>query len=229
MVLATKDVTLEQVMGGFAPPGEQGTLQMIQPEEPEQKRSFLDRLPRVGRLSQFVLLVGIFLILFVMLSMIYLQQPARQAELERELSLLETILAVPMTQKEELEAEISQIEAETQVAREQFPAPAQAAEIVDTLLGLAEDNDIDVTVTQQARYQWTIGEVEDAIVWPVTTFVVDLKGQVPKFQNFILALDDRLPACQVREVYMLVACVEGEEDTGTVIIDVFHYEGSEEP
>jgi len=229
LVLATKDVTLEQVMRGFAPPGEQRTTQVIQPEEPEQKRGFLDRLPRIGRVSQFALLVGIFLILFVMLSMIYLQQPARQAGLERELSLLETILAVPMTQKEELEAEISQIEAETQVAREQFPAPAQAPEIVDTLLGLAEDNDIDVTVTQQARYQRTIGEAEDAIVWPLTTFVVDLKGQVPKFQNFILALDDRLPACQLREVYMKVADVEGEEDTGTVIIDVFHYEGSEEP
>jgi len=185
---------------------------MIQPEEPRKKGSFLERLPKLGRVSQLVLLVGVFLIISIPLLTFYQQQPARRAELEHELLLLEKILAAPTTQKEELEAEISQIEAETEAATEVFPAPAQVPEITGSLLDLAEDNDIDVLGVREPTWQETIGE---------STFLIDLEGQVPRFQNFILALDSKFHTCQVREVDMLVACEQGEEDTATVIIDVF--------
>ena len=195
---------------------------MIQPEEPGKKGNFLDRLPKLGWLSRLMLLVGIFLIIFVPLLMIYGQQPVTRAGLEHELSLLEKTLAAPVTKKELLEAERSQVEAEMEVAKEQFPAPAQVLEIIESLLELAEDNDIDVLGVTEPTWRETVAEEGDTLGWPVSTFLIDVEGQVPQFQNFILALDNKLHTCQVREVSIEVASVEGEEDTATVVIDVFY-------
>ena len=117
---------------------------MIQPEEPK-KKTLLDRLPKLGRTSQLLLLVGVFLVIFIPLVVIYQHQPMRQAELEHELFLLQTVLAAPETKKETLESEIKQVEAELGEAKEPFYAPDQSPEIIDSLFELAELNGIDMT------------------------------------------------------------------------------------
>lgn len=200
---------------------------MIRPESEEKKKSWLDRLPKLGRASQLILLVGIFLILFIPMWMIYQQQPAKQAQLEQELSNLETILAAPTTKKDILEAEIKQAEAELEAAKAVFLDPNQGPEIIDRLLELAESNDIDVTKTEVSTSQEKITVGENKIEYPMLTFDIDLKGQVPRFQNFLLALDDNFPTCQVKEVKFSITEEEGEEDTASIKIDLFCYEGSE--
>jgi hypothetical protein len=194
---------------------------MIQPETPEKKKGFLDRLPKLGRTSQLVLLIGIFLILFIPLMLINNQQPAKQAALKATLVNLERILAVEETPKDKLEAELGQIEAETEAAKAIFPNTSQSPpEILDSLFELAELNDIYVTQTKVSTSQLkeTIG--------PILTFQIGLKGQVPKFQNFLLALDDKLPTSQITKVTFTIAGEEGEEDTASITIEILCYEGS---
>lgn len=198
---------------------------MITPEQPERKKSLLDRLPKLGRVSQLMLLVGIFLILVIPLGTIYVQQPARQIQLKGALSNLETILALPRTEKEELEAELRQAEAELDAARAVFLSPDQSPEIIDRLLELAESNDIDVTKTQVSVSDEDADEGTSQ--YPVLTFKVDFDGQVPKFQNFLLALDAALLTAEVKEVTFTIAEEEGEEDTATITIDVSCHEGGE--
>ena len=199
---------------------------VIRPEEPDQKESFLDRLPKLGRVSQLMLIIGIFLILVIPLGMVYVQQPARQIQLKGALSNLERILEAPTTEKENLERELRQAEAELEAARAVFLSPDQSPEIIDRLLELAESNDIDVTQTQVS----VAGEEdtgEGASQYPVLTFKIYLEGQVPKFQNLLLALDAALLTSEVKEVTFTIVEEEGEEDTATITIDVSCYEGGD--
>jgi len=44
----------------------------------------------------------------------------------------------------------------------------------------------------------------DTLQFPVLNFDISLKGQVSKFQNFILALNSIFPTSQLKKVYLLV-------------------------
>jgi hypothetical protein len=190
---------------------------MIQPETPEKKKGFLDKLPKLGRVSQLVLLIGGFLIIFIPIWVINQQQPEQQTELRATLVNLDKILAAEETPKAKLEAELAQINAETEAAEAIFPNTSQSPEILDSLFELAELNDIYVTQTKVSTSQpkETIG--------PILTIQIGLKGQVPKFQNFLLALDDKLPTSQIKQLTFTIAVEEGEEDTASITIDILCY------
>ena len=193
---------------------------MIQPETPEKKKSFLDRLPKLGRVSQLVLLVGGFLIIFIPLWVINQQQQEQQTELRATLANLDKVLAVEETPKAKLEAELAQIKADTEVTKAIFRNTSQSPEIIDSLLELAELNDIYVTQTKVSTSQ------PKEAIGPLLTIQLGLKGQVPKFQNFLLALDDKLPTSQIKQLTFTIAGEEGEEDTASITIDISCYEGS---
>jgi hypothetical protein len=57
----------------------------------------------------------------------------------------------------------------------------------------------------------------------VLTFSLGLKGQIPKFQNFLLALDTKLPTSQIKTVKFTVAQTDEEYDTASLAIDVLCY------
>ena len=192
---------------------------MIQPETPEKKKGFLDRLPKLGRASQLVLLIGVFLIIFIPLWMINQQQPERQAQLEATLINLQRITSVEQTPKAKYEAELAQATADSEAAKAAFPLPNQAPEILDSLLALAQQNDIYVTQTAITTSTPT------GSIGPVLTFTLGLKGQIPKFENFLLALDTKLPTSQIKQFTFTVAGVGAEYDTASITIDVLCYGG----
>jgi hypothetical protein len=191
---------------------------MIQPE-PEKKKGFLDRLPKMGRTSQLVLLIGIFLVLLIPLILVGNQQSAKQTELKGTLANLNKILAGEETPKANLEAELAQINAETETTKAIFPSTSQSPAIINSLLELAKRNDIYVTQTKVSTSQ------PKEAIGPILTIQLVLKGQIPKFQNFLLALDDTLPTSQIKQVAFTTAGEEGEEDTASITIDVLCYEG----
>jgi len=193
---------------------------MTQPE-PEKKKDLLDRLPKMGRISQLVLLIGIFLVLLIPLMLINNQQSAKQIELKATLANLEKVLAVEETPKAKLEAELAQINAETEAAKAVFPDTNQSPAIIDSLFELAELNDIYVTQTKVSTTQ------PKEAIGPTLTIQLGLTGQVPRFQNFLLALGDKLPTSQIKQVTFTIAGEEGEEDAASITLDILCYEGSE--
>jgi hypothetical protein len=59
------------------------------------------------------------------------------------------------------------------------------------------------------------------------TISLNLKGQVPKFQNFLLALDTKLPSSQIKQVTFTVAATGEEYDTASLDLDILCYGGSQ--
>ena len=194
---------------------------MIQPETTEKKKGLLERLPRLGRLSQLILLIGAFLIIFIPIWFIDQQQSKKQTELKATLANLDRILAVEETPKAKLEAELAQVTAETEATKALFPNPNQSPAIINSLLELAALNDIYVTQTKVSTSQ-----AKEATGLTLT-IQLGLKGQVPKFQNFLLALDSKLPTSQIKQLNFNIVGEEGEEDTASITIDILCYEGSE--
>jgi len=191
---------------------------MTQPES-GKKKSFLDRLPKMGRVSQLILLIGGFLIIFIPLWLLNQQQPQRQAELETSLTNLQKILSVEQTPKAKFEAELEQDTAEIEAAKAVFPSSKQTPEILDSLRELAELNDIYITQTK------VLTATSSKSIGPVLTITLGLKGQVSKFENFLLALDTKFPTSQIKQLTFAVVGTEEEYDTATLSIDILCYEG----
>jgi hypothetical protein len=207
---------------------------MIQPEPQKEKKGFLQRLPlgrlpKLGRLSQLMLLVGIFLIVFIALWMVHQAQAPKQVDLESRRLILERVLAGSGKQegsKDKLEAQLSSITAETETASAVFYTQDRGPEIMNRLLELAQLYDISVVKTEQSASDQTITIGDNTVTYQVLTFTLDLKGQVAEFQNFLLALESKLPTSEIKEVTITVAEKKGEEDTATVNLDVFCYGSS---
>jgi hypothetical protein len=194
---------------------------MVQQESPEKKKGFLDRLPKLGRVSQLILVIGGFLVIFVPLLLIYQQQPQKQIELKNTLANLQKVLAVAETPKAKYEAELAQATAENDAAMAVFPAPDQSPAVLEILSQLASENDIYVTGTAVSS------STPSGSIGPVLSFSLNLKGQVPKFENFLLALDTKLPTARITSVTFAIASEGKEYDTAAVKIDVLTYAGSQ--
>jgi type II secretory pathway pseudopilin PulG len=192
---------------------------MLEPGQ-EKKKGFLDRLPKLGRISQLVLLIGIFLVIFVPLFVINQQQPERQSQLEATLSNLQKIVTAVQTPKDKFEADLAQATADTEAAKAAFPSSQGSPQILDSLRKLADDNDIYVTATKVST------STPAGSIGMVLTVTLNLKGQVPLFQNFLLGLDTKLPTSQIKQVSFTITGVEGEYDTATVVMDILSYGGS---
>jgi hypothetical protein len=192
---------------------------MIQPDQ-GKKKGFLDRLPKMGRLSQLILVIGVFLIIFVPLWLLNNDQPRKQAELETTLTNLQKILSVEQTPKAEYQAQLDQATAEAETSKSLFPSTKQTPEILDSLRELAELNDIDVTQTKVTT------DTPAKSIGPVLTIQLGLRGQVSKFENFLLALDTKFPTSQVKQLLFTAAGTTSEYDTATVTINILCYEGS---
>jgi len=192
---------------------------MTQPEATEKKKGILDRLPKLGRVSQLILLIGGFLVIFIPLFLINQQQPAKQIVLKNTLDNLQKVLSVAESPKARFESELAQTTAETEAAKAVFPGANQSPEILDILSQLAEQNDIYITQTAVSS------STPKGSIGPILTFSLGLKGQIPKFQNFLLALDTKLPTSQIGNFTFTVAGKGEEYDTASLTINVFSYAG----
>ena len=177
---------------------------MTQPQAPEEKKKGLTgSLPKIGRLSQLILLIGVFLIIFVPLWFLNQQQSGRQAELRTTLTNLTRVLAVESPEAK-LETELAQATATTEAAKATYPTTNQSPEILDSLIELAEQNDLCIYQTKVELYEPQEKDKAKAI-GSMLSIGIALRGQVPKFQNFLLALDDLLPTAQIKEIAFATA------------------------
>ena len=192
---------------------------MMQPQTPEKKKGFLDSLPKLGRVSQLVILIAVFLAVFAGLMLINHQLANKQIQQQKNLALLQRILASGQTPQAKFEADLAQTTAQAEAAEATFPTPDQTPEILDTLLQIAEDNDLYVTRTAVES------ETKKGEIGPTLSFTIGLSGQVSMFQNFLLALDTKLPTSRIASFAFAVAGSTGAYDAATIKIEVLCYKG----
>ena len=201
-----------------------GTNEMMAQEETKGKSSREARLPKFSPVALLILLVGIFLVIAIPLYLIFSQQQIKQAELNQQYSILQKAIGKqesPEVLKKGIESEIISAQKELAAAKTVFPNPDQSPEIIDNIMTLAKANGIEITKTLVSASRSAITVGNDVIEYPVLNFDVTLKGQVPKFQNFLLALNNKFPTSELKKVYFRISGKEDEEDTANIVISVY--------
>jgi hypothetical protein len=186
--------------------------------------SLLNRLPRISPVARMILFTGIFLVVAIPLSFTYAQQQARQAELNQRYAILEKALGKP----ESPEALKSRLAGDIKIARNDvdnskidFPSPDRIPEIIDRLLELAKANGLVLTKMQVGAVKNSISVGADILEYPVVAFDINFSGQMPRFQNFLLALNGKFPTAEVKSLSFGITEIEEKEDTGNMVLNIY--------
>ncbi len=194
----------------------------------EKKKGVLERLPKLSRASQTILILAMLVAMFLPTYLIYYQQPKTRATLQASLASLQKVLATEETPKAKLEAELIKVEDENKAAKASYPDASQVPELVNRLMALAKENGATVTGTKVAittlpppkeKSKTAPTERIDTIL----NIDLNLKGQVPHFQNFLLALDKEFPTTRIKKVAFAIHSEEGKEDTCELSLLVLCY------
>jgi cell division protein FtsL len=199
---------------------------MMEPQQAERKeKSLAERLPKIGRVSQVILIVGIVAIIFIALYIMGNQMATEQDELRENITMSQRSISAGTEEapRENLKAQIRQTEAETEAARAMFPAPEYLTEIMDGLMKLARSYDIEVTGTGVKLAQKKIKIGGEEVTYDVYTISLSLRGMASNFQNFLLSLDDAMATSRINQVTMKLAAAENERDEAAVSLDIYCY------
>lgn len=198
---------------------------MIEPQAERKTKPLAERLPRIGRTSQVILIVGILAIIFIALYWVNAQQATQQDELRKNIVTLQRSVSAGTKEepRDKLQAQIRQVEAETEAARAMFPAPEQLTEVMDRLIKLARSYDIEVTSTGATMSQKKLKIGATELAYNVYTISLSLRGMASNFQNFLLSLGDAVTTSRINQVTIKLATEENERDVATVSIDVYCY------
>jgi len=161
---------------------------------------------RLSRTAWLILVIGVFVIAFAGLYMIYLREQRAQEPLNEALAVAQTILPKLTTEATKLENTLAEMEdrlaqakSHLQTAKATFPTRrVESIEVDEVLFGTADSWDLEITnLTATEPGDLTVPveveaedieaediEVED-INFTVTTFTVQVKGEVADILNFI--------------------------------------------
>ena len=186
-------------------------------KQPEKQPGVLERLPKLGRISQLILLIGIFAVILAGLLVLNNRMSKDNTSLSTSLADLRNLISIDTTPKASYEAQLAKANANAEAVTALFPTPDQAPEITAKFMELASINDINITETKISTSQ-----PKDAI-GPVLSVELGLSGQVPKFENFLLAVDNEMRTTKVNSLSFSVGTTSEEYDTAVVKFDVYCY------
>jgi len=176
-----------------------------------------------------ILFAGIFLIFFIPLFLTYNSQMANQTTIKQQNENLQKILIGQQSDDEQrntLETQLSKAQQSIEDKDVIFPAHTQSPEIVDQLLTMAKSNGIEITKMMISNASAVVKVGLADIDFPTVVFDMDLSGQIPMFQNFLLNLDNELPTAVISKIAFRAAAKEGDLDTANVIISILSKEST---
>ncbi len=182
--------------------------------------SILQRLPRLGTRIWVLIILCLFLIAVVPLAMGYMTQSARQQALKLQIGQLQPqvdALKAKMASQPAAAAEMGRLKAEAEAAKLLYKSLADNPEISQVIMDLAWDNHINITSMSVSSSKSKILDKE----YPVLVYSLSLTGQVAGFQNFLIAIGNKLPSSQYSGISIRPAAIEGEPDTASIGIQVY--------
>jgi len=221
---------------------------------------------KLGRTARFILGIGIFVIAFGSLCLVYFRQVSEQKQLNDSLVVAQDTLPKVVSEKEDWEkqlaqwkSQLAQVESELAQAKSllaeskaSFPKAVESIEYDEEIFTIAGNCDLDIIklTSSEPRNE----EVEDStlpkprdkeaevITFSVTSFVVDVKGEVANILDFInsIVTGDYFTAATVELVDIKVPkplsakekagltkeeIEEREKPSATVKLAIYAYEG----
>jgi len=183
------------------------------------KSNIFQKLPRLSTAIWLLIVFSLFLIVIVPMLLGFFSEMSNQSMLRGQLTQLQTRyndLQKQTGSQAALLAEVTALKNDVDKTRLSYRNVDDSIEVSQALIELAWKYDI--TITNMTMSQ-TIGKYS-GLDYPVLTYVLDMTGQVPSFQNYLLALGSKLPSSQAAGVVITPAVEQGKLDKATLTIKV---------
>jgi len=182
---------------------------------------------RFSRTAWLILALGVVVIAFASLCVVYFRQASEQKDLKSSLAGAEARLPQVISDRGALESQLAQrqselAEAESSLseAKAKFPLSAESIEYGEVLFGIADDCDLEVvSLTASAPSEEEVGEV----TYAVTSFDMEVRGEVVNILDFIndIATSEYFTSATVEVVNINVP----ETPSATIQIVIYSYQG----
>jgi len=155
---------------------------------------------KLSKIAWIILVIGIFVIASGSLYWLYLQEGPKQEELNEQLSAVQAKIPKLAAERADLESTLTELEdklaqvtSQLKTAKAVFPAAVESIEVDELLFGIANDWGLEIitlTASEPSDLEVEVEvetediEVED-VTYLVTSFDVDVKGEVSDILNFI--------------------------------------------
>lgn len=184
---------------------------------------------KLSKKSWLFIGIGLFLIAFVGLWMVYSQQSDVKKQLKEELALAQTRLSTIQSeqlanQQSELEQQLEAAMSQSATAREMLSQPMNSIIISDILFRTAEANSVNITALNSSIANSVVLDGVPCRVLPITAKVV---GEVDNLVDFITELNTDLSIAAVKTVSMDIPFSAGDrKPSASIQIEIYTYEES---
>jgi len=190
-------------------------------EAPKVTRTNISqRLPRLSTSVWLILILALFLIAMVPMVTGYIEQISQQAAIQLQISLAQSqidALTAKMASQSSATTEAVKMKADLEAAKLQYKNVGDNADVSQILMGLAWDYDITITSMSVSQAKSKMLGTD----YPVLSYSLSLTGQVANFQNFLIAVGQKLPSSQFTSITISPATVEGELDNASISMQVY--------
>ncbi len=184
------------------------------------KSNISQRLPRLSTSVWLILILALFLIVMVPMVTGYIERASQQAAMQLQVDQIQSeidTLKAKMASQSTVTAEAARMKADLEAAKLQYKNVGDNPEVSQIIMDLAWQYDITIVGMTVSQAVYKILGTD----YPVLSYSLSLSGQVANFQNFLIAVGDRLPSSQFVNVAISPATIEGELDMATINMQVY--------
>lgn len=188
---------------------------------------------RLSKTAWFTLGIGFFIFALIMLLVFNSQQAGEQERLEENLSTSQALLPQLVSEREDLESQLTSLESQLSEAtssfsqsQAKFPDEVESIEYDEELFFSAHDCNLEIVSLTASEPHERL--VEDIITYSVTDFEIEVRGKVSDMLAFIniIATDEYFDTVTVEMVDMKIPEPDEEEEpTATIRLTIYSYEG----
>jgi len=190
---------------------------------------------KLSRTAWLILGIGVFIITFASLYMVYFQQGREQEQLDDSLLAAQATLPTLVSEKEGWESQLTRLKSQLARAtslladsKTSFPKSVESIEYDEELFKIADGWGLEITSLTASEPGDK--KVED-VTFSVTFFVVDVEGEVADILRFIntIATSEYFASATIELVNMDIPepTTDGEEEkpSATITLVIYSYKG----
>jgi hypothetical protein len=177
------------------------------------------KLPRLSTTVWLLIVSALILIFAVPLFLGYFGEASSQSLQKNLLNQLQTRyndLQKQSGSQAALLSEVTALTKDVEKAKLSYGNVDNSIEVSRDLIELAWKYDITINSMNMAQVKTKYSGIE----YPVLVYVISMTGQVPAFQNFLIAVGNKLPSSQVSQIIIQPAVEQGKLDKATINLQV---------
>ena len=162
------------------------------------KGSLFQKLPRISTSVWILIIVVLVLVVSIPMITSYMDQTAQQSVLNANLAKLKsqyTGLQQQLSSQADVTTEINRLKSDVDSARQFYGTACDSIETSQKLMDLAWEYDITIITISANNTPIKISGAD----YSGTSYVLNMKGQVANFQNYLIALGNNFPSKQNRK------------------------------